>query len=836
MSNQNRANKNSFVKAQMKNIARLKNQYNRVQQEITTMNRLNTPQNEKKRKEYENQKKNLKRQMNNAENSIQRFNEQLKKRSMNKARARNENITRPNAQKAIKLAQQQTKNEEKRRNIKLKINKTNNARGLAAAMFSNANEAVAKKEKELKNYEASILRGLSKNLIHSNKELATLQAQISNMESSLKMNNASKKELERMKKRRNTLKKSMSNTTKILEQNKLNTTNIKTIYRDVRTNLNQLLEVLIEALNEKHKAGFMNIRYGGFENQAKKLKKELSKGANNVKDEYTFIGNMTKLFNKIIKFLHKIKPHIEKSLRKDRKGKKAKQDLASRQIGHAYLNIVEYLKSIKLINKNSKSVQIKNLNKNVRNKLENYVIANAKVNHKSKMTNVLKNIKKRSVKKHVNNNEIIPPSLINTEAGKEYYNGLKKHIPLQNKSSAPKHLQLIPTSTNLVPKAKNVNSSIKNLKLQLNLPNGATLPDIIKLMRTTNRTNTNKNTERAKLFILLYKLMQKQKKGIKTTNMGPQELLLLENRPHSNINLPKSVPRANNKKNKRATNIQRIFRGFRNRKKFQEMSKQLNNIAELVDTPKISKEDLETVEKITKKSYNWKKIGMITGGVIVSTISLLALRELLKKKGVSNTDMVVGGAVLLNAVENSGVFGNKNSRNPLIAQTNQPKTVRYIQPLVKEITNELENIDKKQRRGLCQKVTNKVGEYLGNLLGALAKTAEGAIGYRNQHGQLHSQKGLTANLLNQQKLQGNPLLNVPEQKVTFAEVINYYPQNNRQFSYIMNGIPFNQEGKPITKTGGSRTVHIKGVGKRVVRQTKTGRTYVIVNKKKRYLN
>lgn len=385
MSNQNRANKNSFVNAQKKNIDRLQNQYNRVEREIKTMNRLNTPPNKNKRNKLEKMKKDLQKQMIKANNSIQRVNEQLKKRSMNKARARNENITRPNAQKAIKLAQQQTKNEEKIRNRKLKINKTNNARGLAAAMFSNANEAVAKKEKELKNYEASILKGLSKNLIHSNKELAALQAQISNMESSLKMNNASKKELERMKKRRNTLKKSMSNTTKILEQNKLNTTNIKTIYRDVRTNLNQLLEVLIEALNEKHKAGFMNIRYGGFENQAKKLKKELSKGANNVKDEYTFIGNMTKLFNKIIKFLHKIKPHIEKSLRKDRKGKKAKQDLASRQIGHAYLNIVEYLKSIKLINKNSKSVQIKNLNKNVRNKLENYVIANAKVNHKSKM-------------------------------------------------------------------------------------------------------------------------------------------------------------------------------------------------------------------------------------------------------------------------------------------------------------------------------------------------------------------------------------------------------------------------------------------------------------------
>jgi hypothetical protein len=315
MSNKNRANENSFVKAQMKNIGRLQNQYNRVEQEIKTMNRLNTQPNKNKRNKLEKMKKNLQKQMINANNSIQRVNEQLKKR-----------------------------NEDKRR-----------------------------KEKELKNYEASIFRGLGQNLIHSNKELAALQAQISNMEISRKMNNASKKYLERMKKRRNTLKKSMSNTTKILKQNKLNTTNIKTIYRDVRNNLKQLLEVLIVALNEKHEAGFLNMKYGGFENQAKKLKKELSKGANNVKDEYTFIGNMTKLFNKIIKFLHKIKPHIEKSLRKDRKGKKKKdQDLASQQIGHAYLNIVEYMKSLKLINKNINNVEIKNLNENVKKKLKRH--------------------------------------------------------------------------------------------------------------------------------------------------------------------------------------------------------------------------------------------------------------------------------------------------------------------------------------------------------------------------------------------------------------------------------------------------------------------------------
>ena len=41
--------------------------------------------------------------------------------------------------------------------------------------------------------------------------------------------------------------------------------------------------------------------------------------------------------------------------------------------------------------------------------------------------------------------------------------------------------------------------------------------------------------------------------------------------------------------------------------------------------------------------------------------------------------------------------------------------------------------------------------------------------------------------------------------------------------------------KKLTFINNSRKVQIKGVGKRVVRQTKTGRRYVIINKKKRYL-
>ena len=765
MSNQNRANKNSFVKAQMKNIDRLQNQYNRVQKEINTINRLNTPPNKNKRNKLEKMKMNLQKQMIKANNSIQRVNEQLKKR-----------------------------NEDKRR-----------------------------KEKELKNYEASIFRGLSKNLMHSNKELAALNAQISNMERSLKMNNASKKELERMKKRRNTLKQSMTNTTKILKQNNLNTTNIKTIYRDIRNNLTGYLNALIKALNEKHEAAVINFKYGGFENEAKKLKKELSKGAHNVKDEYTFIGNIRKLFNKIIKFLHKIKPHIEKSLRKDRKGKTASnQVLASRQIGHAYLNIVAYLKSIDIHNKNRKLIEIKNLNKNVQNKLKSLANANAKVNHKSKMNNVMKNmlkkkvnkkkvnkkprvsgtnysiglaasmfananarvnhqskmknvmrnIKEKSVKKPVFNNENIPPSLINTEAGKEYYRGLRQHIPkpLQNKSSAPKHLQLIPTSTNLVPKSKNVNSSIKNvnssiknLKLQLNLPNGVTLPDIRKLMRTTNRTNTNKNTARAQLLISLYKLLQKQKKGIKTTNMGPQELLLLENGPTANNTLRRTL--------KKTKKRQDPF----NRSQYNSNNSFFNN-SEITENwgHNLKEEQL-------KKELNQTRNNR------AATISTNPFNnEFFKERNASKKEL----NAILNKIKNliGYKYNTDSNKNKIRLIESAKRNIGINISNLKHLNNKNRNLKKEEIR----KISNLV---------AKAEKKIKNIEYDN-------------------KFEANPFRRHQNKRgVIQPRKINGQPPS---------------KGQP--SIGGSRTVHIKGVGKRVVRQTKTGRKYVLVNKKKRYLN
>ena len=103
-------------------------------------------------------------------------------------------------------------------------------------------------------------------------------------------------QIKNLKKRKKYHENKKNKTTKVSRQNNNETKNIKTIYRDVRYELGKLLEALIKALNEKHnEAAVINFKYGGFENEAKKLKKELSKGAHNVKDEYTFIGNMTQI-------------------------------------------------------------------------------------------------------------------------------------------------------------------------------------------------------------------------------------------------------------------------------------------------------------------------------------------------------------------------------------------------------------------------------------------------------------------------------------------------------------------------------------------------------------
>ena len=230
------------------------------------------------------------------------------------------------------------------------------------------------------------------------------------------------------------------------------------------------------------------------------------------------------------------------------------------------------------------------------------------------------------------------------------------------------------------------------------------------------------------------------------------------------------------------------------------------------------------------------KFGLAAGSVIVSTMALIGIRQYLKKKGVTDADMLAGGLKLVNAIIDKKVFEQENRRNPLIAQSNQPYPVRELQPIAnemaKEMTEGIEHIDKKQRQGLCQKVTNQARKYLGSLWGvvravpgAFVRTADVAIGHRNQHGQLHSQKGLTANSLRQhQENEGN-------YNHSFSTNKQQSNNNNNNYISIISNMNSNNNHK-----GGSRTVHIKGVGKRVVRQTKTGRRYVLVNKKKSYLD
>ena len=147
-----------------------------------------------------------------------------------------------------------------------------------------------------------------------------------------------------------------------------NTKNIKTIYRNARIIINNLLEKLIKALKEKHEASNTNRKFGSFERKAKKLKTKLMKSRNNLKEKYNFIGDMTDLFDKIINFLHKMKPHIEKSIKKKRKGDERQKE-ASKQLGLVYRELVIYLETLNLINKNSKKAVIKNLNETSKQKL-----------------------------------------------------------------------------------------------------------------------------------------------------------------------------------------------------------------------------------------------------------------------------------------------------------------------------------------------------------------------------------------------------------------------------------------------------------------------------------
>ena len=107
-----------------------------------------------------------------------------------------------------------------------------------------------------------------------------------------------------------------------------NTKNIKTIYRNARIEINKLLEKLIEALEEKHKViSHKNYKFKSFERKAKKLKTKLMDSRNNLNGKYIFIGDMTDLFDEIIKFLHKMKPRIERSIKKKEKEMKDKRKL-----------------------------------------------------------------------------------------------------------------------------------------------------------------------------------------------------------------------------------------------------------------------------------------------------------------------------------------------------------------------------------------------------------------------------------------------------------------------------------------------------------------------------
>lgn len=92
------------------------------------------------------------------------------------------------------------------------------------------------------------------------------------------------------------------------------------------------------------------------------------KSRNNLNEQYNFIGDMTDLFDEIIKFLHKMKPRIERSIKKKRKGDE-RQKKASKQLGLIYRELVLYLRILNHINKNSKKEIIKNLNNKSKQKL-----------------------------------------------------------------------------------------------------------------------------------------------------------------------------------------------------------------------------------------------------------------------------------------------------------------------------------------------------------------------------------------------------------------------------------------------------------------------------------
>ena len=182
--------------------------------------------------------------------------------------------------------------------------------------------------------------------------------------------------------------------------------------------------------------------------------------------------------------------------------------------------------------------------------------------------------------------------------------------------------------------------------------------------------------------------------------------------------------------------------------------------------------------------------------------------------------MAEGGELLEKTIANK-VFEQQN-------RGNQPNPVRELQPIAKEITNEL-GVNK-ERTNVCEKVTNKAVTILDNIFravrafpGAFARGIERATGNRNQYGQLN-----TASLLNNHhKKEGNYHKLFSKNKGQ--------NNNNNNFKSITSSMnsTINSNNNP---KGGSRTVHIKGVGKELSDKQKLVEDMFLLTKKKRYLN
>ena len=195
---------------------------------------------------------------------------------------------------------------------------------------------------------------------------------------------------------------------------------------------------------------------------------------------------------------------------------------------------------------------------------------------------------------------------------------------------------------------------------------------------------------------------------------------------------------------------------------------------------------------------------------------------------------------------------NRSQYNSNNSFFNNPKINQNLEHNLKEELNKTLN----KIEGLIGKKVSIRGKGLFNNTNVnhseLIKLAEKKI--QNMAAEIAAAKTLQSKI-NNKKINKNNLFK-HNKKLINKNQIKRLEENTRKLSNFINkeknlqkqlsnlthhnksGVhqPRNQNINGQPSTCGSRTVHIKGVGKRVVRQTKTGRTYVIVNKKKRYLN